>query len=85
MPTLLAARPPLDAAEAHQMRRVARSHHAPADWVLHARMLARSWDGLHTRVLAEALDGHPQTVRERFHALQRARARRAGDAAGQRA
>src|SRR5262245_22707671 len=83
MPKLLAARPPLDAAEEAQIRRLARSLHAPADWVLHARMIARSWDGLRTRVIAEELDCHPQTVRERFHALERARARRAGHAAGQ--
>jgi transposase len=69
MPKLLAARPPLDAVEERQVRRLARSHHAPADWVLHARMIARSWDGLRTRVVAEELDCHPQTVRERFHAF----------------
>ena len=69
MPKLLAARPPLDAAEAGQVRRLARSHHAPADWVLHARMIARSWDGLRTAAIAAELDCHPQTVRERFHAF----------------
>jgi len=69
MPKLLAARPPLDAAEDHQVRRLARSLHAPADWVLHARMIARSWDGLRTRAIAEELDCHAQTVRERFHAF----------------
>ena len=69
MPKLLAARPPLDAAEEGQVRRLARSLHAPADWVLHARMIARSWDGLRTRAIAEELDCHPQTVRERFSAF----------------
>ena len=69
MPKFLAARPPLDAAEEAQVRRLARSHHAPADWVLHAHMIARSWDGLRTRVIAEELDCHPQTVRERFQAF----------------
>lgn len=69
MPKLLAARPPLDAAEERQVRRLARSQHAPADWVLHARMIARSWDGLRTRLIAEELDCHPQTVRERFYAF----------------
>src|SRR5579859_404435 len=69
MPKLLAARPPLDAAEERQVRRLARSHHAPADWVLHAQMVARSWDGLCTRAIAEELHCHPQTVRERFHAF----------------
>jgi transposase len=69
MPKLLAARPPRDVAEEAQVRRLARSLHAPTDWVLHARMIARSWDGLRTRVIAEELDCHPQTVRERFHAF----------------
>jgi transposase len=32
-------------------------------------MIARSWDGLRTRVIAEELDRHAQTVRERFHAF----------------
>jgi transposase len=69
MPKLLAARPPLDAAEEHQVRRLARSLHAPADWVVHARMIVRSWDGLRTHVIADELDCHPQTVRERFRAF----------------
>jgi transposase len=69
MPKLLAARPPLDAAEEAHVRRLARSHHAPADWVVHARMIARSWDGLRTAAIAEELDCHPQTVRERFYAF----------------
>jgi hypothetical protein len=85
MPKLLAARPPRDGAEERQVRRLARSLHAPADGVLHARMMVRSWDGLRTRLIAEELDCHAPTVRERFHALERAWARRAGHAARQRA
>jgi len=69
MPKLLAARPPRDANEERQVRRLARSLHAPADWVVHARMVVRSWDGLRTRLIAEELDCHPQTVRERFSAF----------------
>jgi len=69
MPKLLAARPPRDGEEERQVRRLARSQHAPADWVLHARMMVRSWDGLRTRLIAEELHCHPQTVRERFHAF----------------
>jgi transposase len=69
MPKLLAARLPVDATEDRQIRRLSRSHHAPADWVLHARMIVRSWDGLRTAAVAEELGCHPQTVRERFHAF----------------
>ena len=69
MPKHLAARPPLDALEERQVRKLAHSSHAPADWIGHANMVARSWDGQHTRHLAEELHCHPQTVRERLHAF----------------
>jgi hypothetical protein len=69
MPKLLAARLPLDANEERQVRQLARRLHAPAEWVLHARMMACSWDGRRTRVIAEELECHAQTVRERFHAF----------------
>jgi transposase len=69
MPKLLAAHPPRDAVEERQVRRLARSQHAPADWVQHARMIVRSWDGLRTGIIAEELGCHPQTVRERFQAF----------------
>src|SRR5262249_40227403 len=70
MPKLLAARPPLDAAEDRQVRRLARRQHAPADWVLQARMIVRRWEGRRTRLIAQELGCHPQTVRERFQAFQ---------------
>jgi transposase len=69
MPKLLAARPPTDVGEEHQVRRLARSAHAPADWVVHAKMIVASWDGLRTGAIAAALGCHPQTVRERFQAF----------------
>jgi transposase len=69
MPKHLAARPPLDATEACQVRKLARSRHAPADWIIHAQMVARSWDGLRTQQIAEELGCHPQTVRDRLHAF----------------
>ena len=64
MSTHLTARQPLDAHEERQVRKLAHSVHAPADWILHARMVTRSWDGLRTRQIAEALGCHPQTVRD---------------------
>src|SRR5260370_8323007 len=69
MPKLLAGRPPIDDDEERQLRQQVRSRHASADWVLHAQMVARSWDGLRTRLIAEELDCHPQTVRERLLAF----------------
>ena len=65
MPPVLYARPPLDEREERQVRTPARSAHAPADWVWHARMLVRSWEGWGTCALAPALGGHRQTVRRR--------------------
>ena len=69
MPKHLAARPALDETEARQVRTLAQSAHAPADWIFHAKRVVRSWDGLRTRPIAEELGGHPQTVRERRHAF----------------
>ena len=71
MPRLLRARPAQDATEAHQVRKLAASRHAPADWIQRARMIVRSWDGLRTTAIAAELRCHPQTVREhiaRFNA-----------------
>jgi transposase len=66
MPKLVFARPAHDAAEERQIRTLARSRHAPADWIQRARMIARSWDGLRTTAIAAELNCHPQTVRERL-------------------
>ncbi len=66
MPKLLVARPPEDAREARQIHTLAASRHAPGDWIRRARMVARSWAGLRTAVIAADLGCHPQTVRERL-------------------
>jgi len=67
MPKLLHARSPQDTAEEQKVRKLANSLHAPADWIMRARMIAHSWDGLRTSAIAEELGCHPQTVRKRFH------------------
>ncbi len=69
MPKHLTARPPLDTNEERQVRKLAHSAHVPADWIVHAKLVARSWDGLRTRQIAAELHCHPQTVRERLHAF----------------
>jgi transposase len=66
MPKLLRARPPQDAAEEQQVQKLARSRHAPGDWIRRAQMIARSWDGARTTTIAADLGCHPQTVRERL-------------------
>jgi hypothetical protein len=58
MPKLLFARPPLDAQEERQARRLAGSRHAPGDWILRAHMIARSWAGERTTHIAAALGCH---------------------------
>jgi hypothetical protein len=68
MPKQLAARPPLDATAERHVRKLAHSVHAPADWIRHAQMVARSWEGRRTRQIAEALACHPQTVRDHLRA-----------------
>jgi transposase len=69
MPKLLQARPALDAREAHQVRKLATSIHAPADWIFHAKMIVRSWEGARTTAIAAELRCHAQTVRERIQAF----------------
>jgi hypothetical protein len=41
MRKLLRARPPLDAQEQPQVRKLAGSRHAPGDWIRRARMITR--------------------------------------------
>ena len=67
MPRLLRARQPEDAEEERKVRKLANSRHAPADWIMRARMIALSWEGLRTTMIATKLRCHPQTVRERIH------------------
>jgi len=69
MPRYLGARPPRDLGEAQQVRRLAHRRHAPADWIMHAKMVVRSWEGQRVGPIAQALGCHPQTVRDRLHAF----------------
>jgi transposase len=66
MPKLLFARPPQDAAEEAQVRKLAASRHAPGDWIRRAQMIEWSWAGWKTTRIAAILRCHPQTVRERL-------------------
>src|SRR5947209_7879663 len=66
MPKLLFARPPEAEKEEHQIRKLAGSRHAPADWILRARMIVGSWERKRTTTIATELGCHPQTVRERI-------------------
>ncbi len=66
MPKLLFARPSQDEKEERQIRKLAGSRHAPGDWIIHARMIVGSWEHKRTTIMAQELDCHPQTVRERI-------------------
>src|SRR4051812_14648612 len=66
MPKLLYARPPVDAEEERQIRKLAGARHAPADWIMRAQMIMFSWQGLRTSAIAAKLGCHMQTVRERI-------------------
>ncbi|GAA2581718.1 hypothetical protein GCM10010399_09390 [Dactylosporangium fulvum] len=50
MPKLLYARAPVDAEEERKVRKLAGARHAPADWVMRARMIAASWDAVNRAV-----------------------------------
>ena len=45
------------------VRKLARSHHAPADWRSHAQMVVESWAGKTPNEIADERACHPQTVR----------------------
>lgn len=67
MPKILRARPAHDEQEERWVRKLAASRHGPADWMVHAKMVARSWDGEQVEAIAKDLDCSPQTVRRRLH------------------
>ena len=67
MPKLLLARPASDGAEESRVRRLAGARHAPADWILRARIIALSWDGLRVPAIAVRLECHHKTVRKWLH------------------
>jgi transposase len=67
MPKILRVRAAQDEQEARQVRRLAASRHGPADWIIHARMVARSWEGERVEAIAKQLQCRAQTVRRRLH------------------
>ena len=63
MPKQVQARTAQDEQEERQVRKLARSHHAPADWKFHAQMILESWAGKTPNEIAAELRCHPKTVR----------------------
>ena len=71
MPKQVKARAAQDQQEERKVRKLAGSHHAPADWKYHAQMVLLSWVGKTPNEIAAEVDCHPQTVRihvKRFNA-----------------
>lgn len=67
MPKILRARVGQDEQAEHKVRKLAASRHGPADWIIHARMVALSWDGERVEAIAKQLQCSVQTVRRRLH------------------
>jgi len=67
MPKILRARQPFDEKGERQVRRLAGSRHGPADWILRARIVTRSWDGQRVDTIASDLHCGAQTVRRCLH------------------
>jgi transposase len=67
MPKILRVRAAHDEKEEKQVRKLAGSRHGPADWILHAGMVTRSWDRERVEAIAKELHCSPQTVRRRLH------------------
>jgi transposase len=70
MAKILRARAAQDAQEERLVRKLAASRHGPADWIQHAAMVVRSWDGERVEAIAAALDYSAQTVRRRLHRFE---------------
>ena len=71
MPKQVKARAAQDTQEERQVRKLAGSFHAPADWKFHAQMVLLSWAEQTPNEIAAELPCHPQTVRiqlKRFNA-----------------
>ena len=63
MPKRVQARGAQDEQEESQVRKLARSHHAPADWRVHAQLVIESWAGKAPNEIAVELKCHSKTVR----------------------
>jgi transposase len=63
MPKLVQARAAKDEKEEEQLRKLATSRHGPADWIMQARMVVYSWEGMRVDAIARALQCCEKTVR----------------------
>lgn len=66
MPKNLRARPTQDEQEARSVRQRAASRHGPADWIQHATIVVRSWEGARVETRAAERHGSVLTLRRRL-------------------
>ncbi|MEU1815928.1 helix-turn-helix domain-containing protein [Streptomyces roseifaciens] len=67
VPKLLSARPASDVVEEGKVRRPAGARHAPADWILRARIIVLGWEAHRVLARATRLGCHHKTVRKWRH------------------
>ena len=67
MSKILRVRPAQDEQEDTPVRKLSASRHGPADWIQHARMVVRSWEGARVEAIAAEVHCSPLTVRRRLH------------------
>ena len=67
LPKILRVRAAHDEKEEQWVRKLAASRHGPADWIFHAKIVVRSWDGVRVEAIATDLECSAQTVRRRLH------------------
>jgi len=67
MPKILRVRAAADEKEEQWVRKLAASRHGPADWIFHAQIVVRSWEGKRVEEIAKELDCSAQTIRRRLH------------------
>jgi transposase len=70
MPKMLRARAAQDEKEERWVRKLASSRHGPADWIFHAKIVVRSWDGEQVQAIAKHLGCSPQTIRRRLQRFE---------------
>jgi len=82
VPKFVRARPPLDDGEGRKIRGLAGARHAPADWIVRARIITLSWDGLAVPQIAAEIGCHANTVRRWLHRFNAAGIDGLGDRPG---
>ncbi|WP_406290497.1 helix-turn-helix domain-containing protein [Embleya sp. NBC_00896] len=76
------ARQPVDGDEKKRIRRLAGARHAPGDWILRARIVTPSWEGLRVPQVTARAGCDAKTVRRWLHRFNEQGLDRLGDRPG---